>query len=211
MLSANQCSPTSSFVAVSIHFVFILSFCLWTLTVWGELHVEMKFILFIWHKREHVKWTLQFEKVSQNHRQFSNICRQCLQASCIMTYLERQQATSQVELIHASLCPTTPNHHHAARKTTTNLSMKSVIRCDDIWSIPLQTQTQTQTHDQWIEWILMSISYLFRFRFQFCHRQIANIPAAKPMESTAFHINYESFVCSVWWRRFVGVLLKKKF
>ena len=90
-------------------------------------------------KRVNSKWTLQFENVSKNHKQFSNIFRQCLQASC-MTSSDNTGTTgnksSRADI--RFMVNSQPSSCSAVQWFT-----ESVIgyRCN-IWSIPLQTQTQ---------------------------------------------------------------------
>ena len=45
-------------------------------------------------KQVNSKWTLQFENVSKNHKQFSNIFTKCLQASCMTSSDNMQPAKS---------------------------------------------------------------------------------------------------------------------
>ena len=102
-------------------------------------------------KQVNSKWTLQFENVSKNHKQFSNIFTKCLQASCMTSSDNLQPTKSGWYTFHGQL-PT----------IIMQWFIDEVIGCN-IWSIhSVADSDSVQTIS--IEGILMSISHLFRFR-----------------------------------------------
>ena len=119
MLSVNRCSPTSSFVAVSVSILFILFVDIDGVHIagrWNEIYS-------VPHKREHVEcpeseWIRSGPcnlkmclKITSSFPTFSDSV--CKQVAWPRATTQVQQATSQVELIYVSW--STPNHHHAVQ------------------------------------------------------------------------------------------------
>ena len=160
MLSVNRCSPTSSFVAVSVSILFILSsFCLWTLMVWAA---RWNVIYSVPHKREHVecpesKWIRSGPcnlkmclKITSSFPTFS-------QSVCKQVAWPRATTCNQPSRADIRVSWSTPNHHHAVIYWIGDWMQYS------IWSIHSVADSDSVQSIS-IEGIFMSISYLFRFR-----------------------------------------------